>query len=125
MLSPMAPLPRFATWNTRGTSLAHMTAVADNEAFERLVATYRRELNAHCYRMEAPVHDAHNRPQDALLRTWRALKAFEGRGSPRAWLYRIATNASLDLIARRPKKVLPIERAHEADPHGSVAEPLL
>jgi|tagenome__1003787_1003787.scaffolds.fasta_scaffold20965508_2 RNA polymerase sigma-70 factor (ECF subfamily) len=102
-----------------------MTAVADNEAFERLVAPYRRELHAHCYRMTASVHDADDALQDALLRAWRGLKTFEGRGSPRAWLYRIATNASLDLIARRPKKVLPIERGHEGDPHGSVGEPLL
>src|SRR3954452_7339486 len=114
MLSPMAPLPRFATWNTRGTSLAHMTAVADNEAFERLVAPYRRELHAHCYRMLASVQDADDALQDALLRAWRGLKTFEGRGSPRAWLYRIATNASLDLIARRPQRVLPIERDPEA-----------
>src|SRR4051794_16587628 len=91
-----------------------MTAVADNEAFERLVAPYRRELHAHCYRMLASVHDADDALQDALLRAWRGLKTFEGRGSPRAWLYRIATNASLDLIARRPQRVLPIERDGEA-----------
>src|SRR4051794_4002084 len=91
-----------------------MTAVADNEAFERLVAPYRRELHAHCYRMLASVHDADDALQDALLRAWRGLKTFEGRGSPRAWLYRIATNASLDLIARRPQRVLPIERDPEA-----------
>src|SRR4051812_37622705 len=96
-----------------------MTAVADHEAFERLVAPYRRELHAHCYRMLASVHDADDALQDALLRAWRGLKTFEGRGSPRAWLYRIATNASLDLIARRPKRTLPIEH----DP--GAGEPLL
>jgi RNA polymerase sigma-70 factor (ECF subfamily) len=96
-----------------------MTAVgADNEAFERLVAPYRRELHAHCYRMLASVHDADDALQDALLRAWRGLAKFEGRGSPRAWLYRIATNASLDLIARRPKRILPIE-------HEDGEEPLL
>ena len=86
-----------------------MTAVS-SDAFEELVAPYRRELHAHCYRMLASVHDADDALQDALLRAWRGLSGFKGEGSPRAWLYRIATNASLDLIARRPKRMLPIER---------------
>src|SRR3954454_23967152 len=109
MLSPMAPLPGLPIRSTRATSLAHMTAVADHEAFDRLVAPYRRELHAHCYRMLASVHDADDALQDALLRAWRGLAGFKGGASPRPWLYRIATNASLDLIARRPKKVLPID----------------
>src|SRR4051794_5714733 len=119
MLSPMAPLPGLPIRSTRATSLAHMTAVADHEAFERLVAPYRRELHAHCYRMLASVHDADDALQDALLRAWRGLKTFEGRGSPRAWLYRIATNASLDLIAPRPKRTPPPQH----DP--GAGEPLL
>src|SRR3954453_14295913 len=125
MLSPMAPLPGLPIRSTRATSLAHMTAVADHEAFERLVAPYRRELHAHCYRMTASVHDADDALQDALLRGWRGAKAVGGGGAPPAWLYRLPPNASLHLIARRPKKVLPIERGHEGDPHGSFGERLL
>src|SRR4051794_33158210 len=86
-----------------------MAAIADRDAFERLVSPHLRELHAHCYRMLASVHDADDALQDALLRAWRGARGFEGRGSPRAWLYRIATNASLDLIARRPARTLPIE----------------
>ena len=41
--------------------------------------------------------------QEALLRAWRGLCRFEGRSSLRNWLYRIATNASLDALARRPE----------------------
>jgi RNA polymerase sigma-70 factor (ECF subfamily) len=47
--------------------------------------------------------------QDALLRAWRGLDRFEGRSSPRSWLYRIATNTCLDAIAKRPKRILPID----------------
>jgi RNA polymerase sigma-70 factor (ECF subfamily) len=95
-----------------------MTALTD-DAFEQLVAPYRRELHAHCYRMLASVHDADDALQDALLRAWRGLSGFKGEGSPRAWLYRIATNASLDVIARRPKRMLPIEHSDSGE------EPLL
>jgi RNA polymerase sigma-70 factor, ECF subfamily len=77
--------------------------------FEATVGPYRAELHAHCYRMLGSVHDADDALQDALLRAWRAIDRFEGRSSLRSWLYRIATNASLDLIARRPKRVLPLD----------------
>ena len=59
--------------------------------------------------MLGSVQDAEDALQDALLRAWRGLDRFEGRSSPRSWLYRIATNTCLDAIARRPKRVLPID----------------
>ena len=73
--------------------------------------------------MLGSVHDADDALQDALLRAWRALPRFEGRSSVRTWLYRIATNTSLDLIGRRPKRVLPIDLGPAADPHDEAAEP--
>jgi RNA polymerase sigma-70 factor (ECF subfamily) len=73
--------------------------------------------------MLGSVHDAEDALQDALLRAWRGLPRFEARSSLRAWLYRIATNASLDLIARRPKRVLPVDHGPAADPHDSLDPP--
>ena len=85
-------------------------AFADDEAaYRRLVEPHRRELHAHCYRMLGSVQDAEDALQDALLRAWRGLDRFEGRSSPRSWLYRIATNTCLDAIAKRPKRILPID----------------
>ena len=81
----------------------------DEDAFRRLVEPHRGALHAHCYRMLGSVHDAEDALQDALFRAWRRLRRFEGRSAPRTWLYRIATNACLDAIARRPKRVLPID----------------
>ena len=63
--------------------------------------------------------------QDALLRAWRSLARFEGRSSLRAWLYRISTNTCLDLIARRPKRVLPIDYRPAGETHGAGDEPLV
>ena len=82
----------------------------DEQAFARLVEPHRRELLAHCYRMLGSLHDSEDALQDALLRAWRGLPGFDGRSSLRAWLYRIATNASLDAIGRRAKApVLPAD----------------
>jgi RNA polymerase sigma-70 factor (ECF subfamily) len=83
----------------------------DEAAYRALVEPHRRELHAHCYRMLGSLQDAEDALQDALLRAWRGLDRFEGRSSPRSWLYRIATNACLDAIARRPgKRELPLDR---------------
>ena len=81
----------------------------DEDAFRRLVEPHRTALHAHCYRMLGSLYDAEDALQDALLRAWRGLSGFDGRSALRRWLYRIATNACLDAIARRPKRVLPID----------------
>ena len=97
----------------------------DERAFERLIEPYRRELEAHCYRMLGSVHDAEDAMQEAMLRAWRGIARFEGRSSLRSWLYTIATNSSLRLIERRPKRVLPVDYGPPADPHGETDKPLV
>jgi RNA polymerase sigma-70 factor (ECF subfamily) len=96
----------------------------EEAAYRQAVEPYLGELQAHCYRMLGSVHDAEDALQDALLRAWRGLGRFEGRSSLRSWLYRIATNTCLDAIRRRPKRVLPIDYAPAADPHGGPGRPL-
>ena len=97
----------------------------DEAAFRDLVEPRRAELHAHCYRMLGSVHDAEDALQEVMLRAWRGLSDFEGRSSLRSWLYRIATNTSLNVIEKRPKRVLPIDYGPAADPHDSPGEPLV
>lgn len=95
----------------------------DEDAFRDLVEPHGSELHAHCYPMLGSVHDADDALQDTLLRAWRAMPSFEGRGSLRSWLYRIATNTCLSLIERRSKRVLPLDYGPASDPHDDPAEP--
>src|SRR3954453_204827 len=97
----------------------------DEGAFARLIESYRSELHAHCYRMLGSVHDTEDALQDATLRAWRGLARFEGGSSLRSWLYPIATNACLNAIAKRPKRVLPIDYAPASDPHAPPGEPVV
>ncbi|HEX8745287.1 MAG TPA: sigma-70 family RNA polymerase sigma factor [Thermoleophilaceae bacterium] len=100
-------------------------AAGDEQAFARLVDPFRGELHAHCYRMLGSVHDAEDALQETLLRAWRAIGKFEGRSSLRSWLYTIATNTCLNHIAKRPKRVLPVDYGPAADPHEPPGEPIV
>jgi RNA polymerase sigma-70 factor, ECF subfamily len=97
----------------------------DQRAFRGLVEPHRAALLAHCYRMLGSFQDAEDAFQDTLLRAWRGLSRFQQRRPLRPWLYRIATNASLDVIAKRPRRVLPIDRGPPAEPGGGPGTPLV
>ena len=91
---------------------------ADEITFSALFERHRRALQAHCYRMVGSFEDSEDLVQETFARAWRARKGFrrEGRWSFRAWLYRIATNACLDHLARRSPRLLPADVASAADP---------
>jgi RNA polymerase sigma-70 factor (ECF subfamily) len=75
--------------------------------FGALLEPHRRALHVHCYRMLASVDDADDAVQETFLRAWKARRTFDGRSSVRTWLYRIATNASIDLLNRRGRRGRP------------------
>ena len=106
-------------------ALLDTARAGDETAFARLIEPYRSQLHAHCYRMLGSVHDAEDAMQEVSLRAWRALDRFEGRSSLKSWLYTIATNTCLNQIEKRPKRVLPVDYAPAADPHGGPGEPVV
>ena len=111
--------------STSSAGLLEAARGGDEGAFANLLKPHRGELHAHCYRMLGSVQDAEDALQETTLRAWKGLKRFEGRSSLRSWLYTIATNTSLNLIARRPKRVLPMDYGPAADPHDRPAEPVV
>lgn len=104
------------TSEAEGASTAAAIRHGNESAFVALADRYRRELQAHCYRMVGSLEDAEDLVQETLLRAWRSRTTFEGRSSFRAWLYRIATNACLDFLNRRPRRVLPPDVVKAGDP---------
>jgi RNA polymerase sigma-70 factor (ECF subfamily) len=87
--------------------VAAAARAGDEAAFTRLVERHRRELRVHCYRMVGSIDEAEDLVQETFLRAWRHIGGFEGRSTLRAWLYRIATNACLDALDGRARRVLP------------------
>jgi RNA polymerase sigma-70 factor (ECF subfamily) len=85
----------------------HPDSEPGRAAFSERVERHRRELHVHCYRMMGSFEESEDLVQETFLRAWRRRETFEGRSSLRAWLYKIATNACLDALDKRPRTVSP------------------
>jgi RNA polymerase sigma-70 factor (ECF subfamily) len=94
--------------------LLELAQSGDERAYETLIEGHRAELHAHCYQMLASVHDADDAVQEALIRAWKGLPAFQARSSIRTWLFRIATNTSFDVLKKRTRRELPINAGYRA-----------
>src|SRR5262249_52273400 len=91
------------------------------EDFDDLVRRYRRELHVYCYRLLGSFDEAEDQVQEGLLRAWRSRERFQGRSSPRTWLYRVATNACLDTLRRNARRAVPAPAGAPAGSGPSVA----
>jgi len=75
--------------------------------------------------MLGSVYDADDALQETLLRVWRGAAGLRDAASARSWLYTIATNVCLTELARRKKRMLPIDLGPAAEPHTPPGEPLV
>jgi RNA polymerase sigma-70 factor (TIGR02960 family) len=101
-----------------------LARAGDEDAFRELTEPYRHELQLHCYRIVGSTQDAEDLVQETLLAAWRGLDQFAEQASIRTWLYRIATNRSLDALranARRPQRLEPLT---EPPTPSRLAEPI-
>jgi RNA polymerase sigma-70 factor (ECF subfamily) len=100
------------------SSAEQRTDPREQPEFAALLERHRGELQVHCYRMLGSLEDAEDLVQETFLRAWRSRERFgeSGRFSFRAWLYRIATNACLDVLRSRSRRVMPPDVVPAADP---------
>lgn len=75
----------------------------DETAFESLIRLYEKKVYTLCRRMCANEEDAQEAAQDAFLAVWRSAGSFRQEASFSTWLYRLATNACIDLLRRNKR----------------------
>ncbi|MBF5000396.1 RNA polymerase subunit sigma-70 [Nocardia sp. BSTN01] len=90
----------------------------DGAGFEALAQQHRAELHLHCYRFMGSTEDAEDLVQETFLRAWAKRDTYQGRSTYRSWLYGIATNACLDALRRRARRVIPADVKNAADPRA-------
>jgi RNA polymerase sigma-70 factor (ECF subfamily) len=78
-----------------------------------LLEDHRPALTGHCYRMLGSVLDAEDAVQETMLRAWKGIDRFREQASMKTWLYRIATNVCLDLLASAKQRIRPLELSVE------------
>jgi RNA polymerase sigma-70 factor, ECF subfamily len=93
-----------------------LTVAPDTRTFADQFEQHRAELRAYCYRMLGSPFEAEDAVQETFIRAWRGLENFEGRAALRSWLYRIATNVSLDLLNGRERRARPMDLGPAREP---------
>ena len=96
----------------------------DTHAFDVLVERYQDRVYDLAYRITGHHADAQDAAQESFVKAYRSLRTFRGDASFSTWLHRIAVNAALDAVRRRPPaSPAPDERAGASlDPLADRAE---
>ena len=100
-------------------ALLQAAVAGDPHSFGQVIEPYRREILLYGYRLLGSLQDSEDLTQEVCFRAWTRLRTFEGRTSFCAWLYRIATNLSFDLLRQRQRRSLP----NLTVPPASLADP--
>lgn len=84
--------------------LVRAAAGGDEDAFAQLVALHEKKVYNLALRMCGDPEDAWDAAQEAFLSAWRGLPSFRGEAGFSTWLYRLTSNAAIDLLRRTKRQ---------------------
>ncbi len=85
-------------------SLLAQARSGDTRAFDALITRHRERIYMHAYQIVRNEEDALDVTQETFIRAWKSLPRFDGKAALISWLYRIATNAGIDVCRRRQSR---------------------
>lgn len=96
----------------------------NRDAFGELVLMHYQGVINVVYRLGGEMQLAEDVAQETFIRVWTKLHTYRRVGSFRSWVYRIATNAALDVFRRRKEEV-DIEELPLSSPDSGVEQNLI
>jgi RNA polymerase sigma-70 factor (ECF subfamily) len=103
------------------TTLVSQASSGDREAFEELVVRYSQKVFGLCFSMLGNHADAEDASQESFLKAYRAISTYNDKASFSTWLYRITSNACIDLARQRSRRPWISMDADVEEEDGSVA----
>jgi RNA polymerase sigma-70 factor, ECF subfamily len=111
----MTRLPRYdrgrTSWLAAQPDVVLVAAAQRDEvdALNTLLERHHDRVRNVCHRITANQADAADATQEALIAIAKGIRRFDGTASFSTWIYRIATNASLDELRRRTRRPVPTD----------------
>lgn len=76
----------------------------NSDAFRAIVEKYQDSIFRTCMGFVHNKEDAEDLTQEVLVNVYQSLKNFKGQSTLSTWIYRIATNASLNFVRNKSKR---------------------
>jgi RNA polymerase sigma factor (sigma-70 family) len=76
-----------------------------SELFSEMVSRYQRMVYYHCRHLLVSHDDADDAVQNAFIKIWQNGQQFKGESQLKTWIFRIATNESINLIRKRKPNI--------------------
>jgi RNA polymerase sigma-70 factor, ECF subfamily len=112
---------RFSTKAIEDFRLIDMAVGGDDQAYAKLLQRYKRPVYHMILKMVRNVDDAEDLTIESFAKAFRSLAKFKKDFTFSTWLFRIATNNSIDFIRKKKLNTLSIENTYTDDDGQSVS----
>jgi RNA polymerase sigma-70 factor (ECF subfamily) len=112
---------RFSSKALEDFRLIDMAVGGDDKAYAKLLQRYRRPVYHVILKMVRNVDDAEDLMMESFSKAFRSLHKFKKDFTFSTWLFRIATNNTIDFIRKKKLNTLSIENTFTDDDGGSVS----
>lgn len=112
---------RFSTKALEDFKFIDMAVAGDDKAYAKLLTRYKRPVYHMILKMVRNTDDAEDLTMESFSKAFRSLHRFKKDFTFSTWLFRIATNNTIDFIRKKKLNTLSIENTYTDDDGQSVS----